>query len=279
MLVANKMWAFLILLLCMNTSLCRCLDKEDVIFAVNAGGDAHVDSYGILYQRDFNKVGTESDYGKKLSIQRVKPHDQILYQTERYSQTTFGYDIPIMQDGDYVMVLKFSEVYFTNSGLKVFDVLLNGQHIVVPLLDIYDKVGFGSAHDEYIEFTVDGTTLYWRGEISEIKGNLVRVDFIKGERDNPKVNAVLVARGRISDIPRLPDLYSEIEPQPPDEIEVEEDQPVNEAGKEPVKIVQHSRNPSGPKAPDPQDVNSMKLMPIFGALIAFLGALLLLCRL
>jgi len=46
-------------------------------------------------------------------------------------------------------------------------------------LDIYDKVGFGSAHDEYIEFTVDGTTLYWRGEISEIKGNLVKVDFIK----------------------------------------------------------------------------------------------------
>lgn len=113
------MWALLILMLCMNTLLCRCLDKEDVIFAVNAGGDAHVDSYGILYQRDFNKIGTESDYGKKLSIQRVKPHDQILYQTERYSHTTFGYDVPIMQDGDYVMVLKFSEVYFTNSGLKV----------------------------------------------------------------------------------------------------------------------------------------------------------------
>jgi hypothetical protein len=91
---------------------------------VNAGGDAHVDSYGILYQRDFNRIGTESDYGKKLSIQRVKPHDQILYQTERYSHTTFGYDIPIMQDGDYVMVLKFSEVYFTNSGLKVLVLLL-----------------------------------------------------------------------------------------------------------------------------------------------------------
>lgn len=118
-LVADRMWQLLVLLLSANALLCRCLDKEDVIFAVNAGGEAHVDSYGILYQRDFNKVGTESDYGKKLSIQRVKPHDQILYQTERYSQTTFGYDIPIMQDGDYVMVLKFSEVYFTNSGLKV----------------------------------------------------------------------------------------------------------------------------------------------------------------
>lgn len=115
---AGRIW-LLGLLLCATAFLCRCLDKEDVIFAVNAGGEAHVDSYGILYQRDFNRVGTESDYGKKLSIQRVKPHDQILYQTERYSQTTFGYDIPIMQDGDYVMVLKFSEVYFTNSGLKV----------------------------------------------------------------------------------------------------------------------------------------------------------------
>lgn len=90
-----------------------------MIFAVNAGGDAHVDSYGILYQRDFNRVGTESDYGKKLTIQRVKHHDQILYQTERYSQTSFAYEIPIMHDGEYVMVLKFSEVYFTNSGLKV----------------------------------------------------------------------------------------------------------------------------------------------------------------
>lgn len=121
-------WPLFVLLLCANALLCRCLDKEDVIFAVNAGGDAHVDSYGILYQRDFNRIGTESDYGKKLSIQRVKPHDQILYQTERYSQTTFGYDIPVMQDGDYVMVLKFSEVYFTNSGLKVSTRQLLGDH-------------------------------------------------------------------------------------------------------------------------------------------------------
>lgn len=57
----------------------------------------------------------------------------------------------------------------------------------MPQLDIYDKVGFGSAHDEYIEFTVDGSTLYWRGEISEIKGNLIRVDFIKVYSFNCKV--------------------------------------------------------------------------------------------
>lgn len=79
------------------------------------------------------------------------------------------------------------------------------------------------------------------------------------------------------DIPRLPDLYSDIEPHTHDEVDVEEDPSVSD--KDPVKMVQHTRNPSGPRAPDPQDVNSMKLMPIFGALIAFFGALLLLCRL
>lgn len=82
----------------------------------------------------------------------------------------------------------------------------------------------------------------------------------------------------VLDIPRLPDLFSDIESQSHDEIEVEEDNIINE-GKDSGKIVQHTRNPSGPRAPDPQDVNSMKLMPIFGALIAFFGALLLLCRL
>jgi len=80
------------------------------------------------------------------------------------------------------------------------------------------------------------------------------------------------------DIPRLPDLYSDIEPQSHDEVDVEEDLSASES-KDHVKMVQHNRNPSGPRAPDPQDVNSMKLMPIFGALIAFFGALLLLCRL
>lgn len=76
----------------------------------------------------------------------------------------------------------------------------------------------------------------------------------------------------------MPDLYSDLEPHTHDEIDVEEE-PLVSDGKDPVKIVQHSRNPSGPRAPDPQDVNALKLMPILGALFAFFGALLLLCRL
>lgn len=96
----------------------RCLE---VIYAINAGGEAHTDSYGIRYARDplLGKVGTASDYGKQLIIGRVNNVDQILYQTERYHHNTFGYDIPISQDGDYVMILKFCEVYFNSPNMKV----------------------------------------------------------------------------------------------------------------------------------------------------------------
>ena len=93
----------------------------EVMYAINAGGEAHTDSYGIRYMRDplMGKIGTASDYGKQLAIGRVNAIDQILYQTERYYSGTFGYDIPLNKDGQYVMVLKFCEVYFNSPNMKV----------------------------------------------------------------------------------------------------------------------------------------------------------------
>lgn len=110
--------AALLLLLGILAHVSHCLE---VIYAINAGGESHTDSYGIRYARDplMGKVGTASDYGKQLIIGRINNADQILYQTERYHHNTFGYDIPISQDGDYVMILKFCEVYFNSPNMKV----------------------------------------------------------------------------------------------------------------------------------------------------------------
>lgn len=60
-----------------------------------------------------------SDYGVRLPILRSSPEDQILYQTERYNEDTFGYDIPIRDEGDYILVMKYAEVYFAQSQQKV----------------------------------------------------------------------------------------------------------------------------------------------------------------
>lgn len=148
-------FGFFILFLLLSVIKVECIQ---IIYAVNCGGEAHTDSYGIKYERDplHGRIGIASDYGKRLLIGRVPPNDHILYQTERYHTNTFGYDLPVYVDGDYVLVLKFSEVYFNEPEQKVFDVVLNTEHTVLSDLDIFDKVGRGVAHDEYVPFRISG---------------------------------------------------------------------------------------------------------------------------
>lgn len=107
-----------VLLICLLSSLTQCYD---VIYAINCGGQRHTDVNGIKYKRDDNEAGVASDFGKGLTIARVHPQDQVLYQTERYHYRDFSYDVPIGSDGQYFVVLKFAEVYFQRSNEKVID--------------------------------------------------------------------------------------------------------------------------------------------------------------
>jgi len=81
--------------------------------------------------------------------------------------------------------------------MKVFDVVLNGDHTIVADLDIFDQVGRGVAYDEYVPFSVSNGKLIYLEEESDIRGGKIRVEFIKGYRDNPKINAIYVMKGRI----------------------------------------------------------------------------------
>lgn len=92
---------------------------HEVVYAVNCGGGKHVDRFGVRYAADDNKVGVPSAFGQSLSISRVHPDDMILYQTERYHTSTFTYEIPIDEDGDYYLITKYAEVYFTSPRQKV----------------------------------------------------------------------------------------------------------------------------------------------------------------
>lgn len=182
------------------------IESSSVIYAVNCGGGEHVDSNGVLYSEDpLTDVGIASDYGKHLFvIGRVDPADRSLYETERYHSQTFGYDLPVESDGDYILHLKFCEVYFNEPKKKVFDVILNSEHTVLTDLDIFANVGKGSAHDEYIQFSVSDGKLFWNGEESEVFDGKARLDFMKGNYDNPKCNAFILYKGEdIENIPKL----------------------------------------------------------------------------
>ncbi|KAK0068836.1 malectin-A [Biomphalaria pfeifferi] len=243
----------------------------EVIWAVNCGGDEHTDVHGIHYQSDPLEIGHKSDFGKSLMIQRVVPQDRILYQTERYHVNTFGYDIPVYRDGDYVIVLKFSEVWFAAPNQKVFDVVLNGEHTVVSELDIFARVGRGAAHDEIIPFSIRAGKLRVNGETSQVDGNKISIEFIKGDLDNPKVNAIYVIKGTVDDVPKLP-LMPGVDVPEEEEEEDEESQTIKP---------QKSRKPSGPKIKDPYaaDDTSAMLLPVFVAIGAFIPLLYCLCKL
>lgn len=66
----------------------------------------------------------------------------------------------------------------------MFDVRLNG-HVVVNDLDIFDRVGHSTAHDEVIPFSIRRGKLSVKGEVSTFNGKLT-VEFVKVRRPLPR---------------------------------------------------------------------------------------------
>ena len=73
----------------------------------------------------------------------------------------------------------------------MFDVVLNGDHTIVADLDIFDRVGRGVAHDEYVTFTVSQGRLYFNDEESDIRGGKIRVEFIKVATNFPLLSVCM----------------------------------------------------------------------------------------
>ena len=177
------------------------MDPSKVIAAINCGGDEYTDSNGITYENDkYFLGGTSSDQGINYKIRNT--YDEILYQTERWSSETLTYSIPLKSNinGKYVLNLKFSEVYFTNKGDKIFNVAL-GRETVIKNLDIYSKVGKAYALDEYIEFEIRNKQVYYKNKNCNkaLMGDKLQINFVKGSADNPKVNAILLVKGSLKD--------------------------------------------------------------------------------
>ena len=172
------------------------LDPSKVVHAINCGGYSYTDKAGISYSSDkFYDGGKTSDYGMNYDISNTD--DMIIYQTERWSFETITYSLPLKGDGIYTLILKFSEVYFTRANEKVFDIAL-GKKTVVKNLDIYEKVGKGNAYDEYVEFILKNNKIYFNGNECNYayENEQLKLKFLKGSKDNPKINGILLYKGK-----------------------------------------------------------------------------------
>lgn len=188
------------LFLIINISISK-LNPNKVIAAINCGGNDYTDSEGIRYISDnYYDEGSSSDFGINYEIGETK--DQILYQTERWSSSDLTYSIPVNKEGDFVLILKFSEVFFQSVGEKVFDVSL-GKMTIIKNLDIFKEVGKATALDKYIEFKIKNGVVLVNGKEAknafDPNQKVLKIKFIKGSRDNPKINAIVIYNGSIND--------------------------------------------------------------------------------
>ena len=60
--------------------------------------------------------------------------------------------------------------------------VLNGDLTIASDLDVFERVGRGVAHDEYIEFEVKSGKILFEGDETEITRGKMRVEFIKVRR-------------------------------------------------------------------------------------------------
>ena len=177
------------------------LNPSNVEIAINCGGPEFRTKSGVTYQKDKYFVGGEaSDFGMNSEIKNTKEKE--IYQTERWSTEDLIYNIPLKKEGKFVLVLKFSEVYFNNKGEKIFDFKI-GDETVLKHIDIYEKVGKNNAYDEFIEFELKKNKIYYDGKPVndgyDPDNKTIKITFVKKEADNPKVNALLIVRGTLKD--------------------------------------------------------------------------------
>jgi Malectin domain/Fibronectin type III domain len=142
-----------------------------LVFAVNAGGQAYTGANGLTYQADarFSGGGTF----KTSAAIAGTPNDP-LYQSERYGKT-FSYSIPV-PSGDYLVTLKFAEIYWTQAGQRVFNVLVQGT-TVLSKLDLIARVGPKAAYDVSVpaHVTTGPLTLTFQAVINNAKVSAIEV--------------------------------------------------------------------------------------------------------
>lgn len=205
------------------------LPKEQVVFALNCGSKSSLrSSDGFLYQADRGfSEGTEvSLWGEDPSLnqRQIKyTEDRELYMTERWSRQNFWYDIPLTEEGSYVIILQNSENAFEEQGNRVWDVLV-GDTVVLERLDVAKEAGRFASVNQYIPFTFKNgkvlltpisrhgktsTDAEARNSYDSRKGTL-RISFKHLGKDNPMINGIILFKGQLeeTDYPKIKEIHA-----------------------------------------------------------------------
>ncbi len=126
-------------------------ETSDVVLAINAGGDAYETADNTTYVADNDSY---YDGGDTHSVDREIDGTEAdaLYQSYRYGEN-FSYALDV-ENGTYDVTLRFAEVYYNESGQRVFDVSAENE-TVVSGLDVQNESGNDTAYDVTATVTVE----------------------------------------------------------------------------------------------------------------------------
>ena len=95
---------------------------------VHSGGAAFTDpATGNVWSADTGFTGGNTFSTTKTITDTANPSQAPLYQTERYGNSTYTFNVP---NGTYTVTLKFAEFYWTSTGQRVFNVAINGTTVL-----------------------------------------------------------------------------------------------------------------------------------------------------
>ena len=137
---------------------------------VNAGGNAYTDTLGNNWTAD---TGFQGGQAASTTNSIAGTPDQTLYQSERWGASTYTFTVPA---GNYSVILKFAEIYFTSTGSRLFNVLINGNQVLTNFDIVAAAGGAFKAVDKTFPVAVTG--------------NSITIQFVTGSADFPKVSAI-----------------------------------------------------------------------------------------
>lgn len=134
-----------------DTMTVEVVDPADVVAAVHCGntGAGYSGNNGFNYVADTYFTGGHTDNFPGNSV--ANTNDDPLYHHARSAHG--AYHIPV-GNGDYLVLLQFSETYWTGPGQRVFDTYLEGGLVLDDLDLVADAPGKWVAYDRAFETTV-----------------------------------------------------------------------------------------------------------------------------
>jgi hypothetical protein len=171
-----------------NTGTVTVTISQKIVLALNAGGLDYVDADGTLYQADTwftgGNVGTTT-----RAINGT--NDDVLYQSER--KGNFTYNLPL-EDGNYLVTLKFSEYWFRDPGKRIFNVSLEGVQ-AISNLDLFSESGYCGVYDVQWPVTVEDGVLdiEFLSVVNNAKLSAILVERVTDEAPQPQPKEVVFA--------------------------------------------------------------------------------------